>query len=339
MSLTREQYNKIMRILDERRLAAKNEQQRRKEELEAEIPELAEISSELSRINGEEIEARFKKDISKVEKLKKEREALFETKKALIKSYGYPEDYLSVPFCCKKCGDTGYIDGTVKCSCFKALEAELVNKESGLPDFLNAVGLDALSSEIYDDTAAMADLPKGAKKCSQKEYMEKLILPRVKLYAAEFDEEGSHNIFMTGAAGTGKTYLTACIAKTLMESLHTVIYVSASELFSLYSRNEFGRGDQDVMESRISLIEDCDLLIIDDLGTEYTTDLNKSKLFSLIDYRLKKALSIIISSNMDLNEVDAAYGERVASRIKGNYMVLPFFGTDLRLKARRQARL
>lgn len=339
MSLTREQYNRIMRTLDERRLSAKDEHFRRKEEIEDKIPEIATVTSELMRINREEIAARFSKDNLRVASLKKEREALFETKKALIKSYGYPENYLEVPYYCPKCGDTGYVDGVTKCSCFKALEAELVNEESGLPNFLNEVSLEELSTDIYDDTAVMPDLPKGAKKCSQKEYMEKVIIPRAKMYVEGFDATGSHNIFMTGAAGTGKTYLTACIAKSLMESLHTVIYVSAAELLSLYSREEYGRGDQDVMESRISLIEGCDLLIIDDLGTEYTTDLNISKLFTLIDHRLKKELSTIISSNMNLNEVDAAYGERVASRIKGSYMVLPFFGTDLRLKARKQAKL
>lgn len=338
MPLTGEQYNRIMRVLDERRLAAKEEQQRRAEEVERKVPELEEITSEVLRINREEISARFSKNSVKVSELQKERRALLETKKAIIRSYGFPEDYTDVPYFCRKCGDTGFIGGTEKCSCFKALEAELVNQESGLPDFMNAVPLDSLDTNVYDDTAPMADLPKGVKKLSQKQYMEMSVLPRVKAYAEEFDGKGAHNIFMFGAAGTGKTYLTACIAKTLMVSGHTVIYTSAAELFSLYSRAEFGRGDRDVMDSRISITESCDLLIIDDLGTEYTTDLNRSKLFSLIDYRLRKELSTIISTNMNLNEVDAAYGERIASRIKGGYMILPFFGTDLRLKIKRQAK-
>lgn len=337
MPLTGEQYNRIMRVLDERRLAAGDIRQKRVDEIEKSIPEIAGINDEILRVNREELSARFAKNTEKTAELKKKRQELFEAKKALVKKAGYPENYTEAPFFCNKCGDTGYIDGTVKCACFKALEADIVNSESGLPDFLNAVPIEEMKTEIYDDTAPMPDLPRNAKKFTQKEYMEKAVIPRIRRYTAEFDGIGSHNIFMSGAAGTGKTYLTACVAKSLMASLHTVIYISASELFSTYSRAEFGRGDQGALESRISLIENSDLLIIDDLGTEYTTDLNKSRFFALIDSRLKRKLSTIISSNMNLNEVDAAYGERIASRINGEYMILPFFGTDLRLKARRQA--
>lgn len=334
MALTKEQYNRIMRVLDDRRSAAAQLLSRRKEEIAEKIPTYARCGEELMRINREEMKARFAGNAEEAGRLAAERAELVRTRESLLLENGYPADYLTMPCTCKLCGDTGYTVNREKCSCFKKLEAEQVNREAGLPGFLKGADFDRIDTSVYDDSAPMADLPRGSKPYTQKEYMEQLILPRIRRYLEEFGQAGSGSLFMTGPAGTGKTYLTACIAGKVMEQLYSCIYIGAAELFELAANVTFGRGETEVLSSRLNTIENCDLLIIDDLGTEFLTELSRSEMFSLISHRLTMGLSTIISSNMDLNSVEKTYGDRVASRIKGNYTVLPFFGADLRLKLR-----
>lgn len=334
MALTQEQYNRIMRIYSERQSEAASLRRFREEEAERTIPEFSSWKEELLTLNREELSARLSGNKEKVSMLAEKRKALSEKKTRALLSRGYPADYLELPCTCPLCHDKGYLSGGEKCSCFRALEAKLCNEQSGLPDFLKGISFEELSLDLYNDDAPMQDLPKKAKPYTQRGYMESIVFPKLKMYLASFDAPGSHNIFMTGSAGTGKTYLSAGIAESLIRTRHTVIYESAGELSGLYTRLEFGRGDIAEMESRIALIEDCDLLIIDDLGTEFSTELSRAELFALLSHRLGTGKSTIISSNFDLNDIERSYGERVASRIKGNYMILPFFGTDLRLAAR-----
>lgn len=334
MALTKEQYNRIMRVLDGRRSAAAQILAARREEIAGKIPTYTRCGEELLRINREEMKARFAGNTEETARLENERAELIRTRESLLTESGYPADYLTLPCTCRLCGDTGYKENNEKCSCFKELEAELVNREAGLPGFLKGADFDHIDTSVYDDSAPMADLPRGSRTYTQKEYMEQLVLPRVARYLNEFDGTAARNLFMTGPAGTGKTYLSACIAGKVMERLLTCIYVGAAELFELAANVTFGRGDTEILAARLNTIENCDLLIIDDLGTEFLTELSRSEMFSLISRRLTLGLSTIISTNMDLNSVEKAYGDRVASRIKGNYTVLPFFGADLRLKLR-----
>ena len=206
MSLTTEQYNEIKRVLDGRRAFAYRDQSRKQEEAEKAIPALSDLNEELMRINREELSARFAKDREagkkKVSECVKMRRDLLKTKKDLLKEYGFRPDQLEPSFTCRKCGDTGYVENE-KCSCFASLEAELINRESGLPGFLPAFGMEKFSSAVYDDSAPMPDLP--GRKLTQKAYMEKNVIPWMIRYVEEFDRPGSHNLFLTGPSGTGKT--------------------------------------------------------------------------------------------------------------------------------------
>ena len=323
-----------MRVFSERQAENASLLRAREEEIDNKVPGFNDIKLRLIDLNREDLNARMRKDTGVSERLSHEREKLIKEKVLLLNKYGYPADYLEPPCRCRLCSDKGLLPGGEKCSCFKQLEAELVNRQSGLPDFLKGVSVDSIPLDIYNNEAPMADLPKKAPQMTQREYFENVIIRRAASYVEVFDAPGSHNIFMTGAAGTGKTYIAAAIAQSLMDSLHTVIYESAGELASLYQRYEFNRGDIDKMESRLSLIEDCNLLIIDDLGTEFTTDVIRAHFFSLISHRLSGSRSTIITSNLNLNDIGNIYGERIASRISGNYLRLAFFGTDLRLASR-----
>jgi len=301
MALTREQYNRIMRVLDERRADAAGRLRARKEEVAEKIPAYTSCGEELLKLGREEMKARFAKDRESVARLTAQREELIRTREGLLREYGYPADYLELPCSCKLCRDTGYTENNEKCSCFKKLEAELVNSEAGLPGFLKGADFDRIDTSVYDDSAPMPDLPKGSKPFTQKSYMEQLMLPNIAAYLKQFEEPGCHNLFLTGPAGTGKTYLTACIAGKVMERLHTCIYIGAAELFDLAANVTFGRGESEVLAARLDTVTHCELLIIDDLGTEFLTELARTEMFSLISRRLSLGLSTIISSNMDLN--------------------------------------
>ena len=336
MSLTGEQYSKIKRTLDGRRAFALREQIRKQEEVDAAIPALSCLNEKLMQVNTAELKARFSKDREaakkRVAECVKMRREIIQTKRDLLKEHGYRADYLEPSYTCKKCADTGYVDNE-KCSCLKSLEAQLINEEAGLPGFLPEHGLEKISVSVYDDSAPMPDLP--GKKLTQRTYMEKNVIPWCRKYLEDFDREGSHDLFLTGPTGTGKTFISGCIAKSLIDRQKTVIYISAADLFDMY-RKAAVREEDDASGSRLEKIRDCDLLILDDLGTEAVSDFSVSKLFSLISHRLGKGLSTIISSNCDLNDISRTYGERISSRIKGSFSEIYFFGTDLRLKKARK---
>ena len=339
MSLTRTQYNEIKQILDGRRRQAQVLQRMRQEEVLAAIPDLNMLKEELDRINNAELRARFSKDRAaakkELSKCASQRKELLETKAALLKEYGYPKNYLDPVYSCRECRDTGYV-GDKKCRCFKKLESDLINAQSGLPGFRAVKDLEHLSTSVYDDTAPMQDLPRGAKKLTQRAYMEETVIPLVKKFVDGFEKPSCANLFLTGPAGTGKTFLSAAVAGSLIARQHTVIYVSTVDLFDMYRKAAvLGQAGEEVL-SRIEKTEEAELLIIDDLGTENISDFSISRFFALISRRLSEGKSTIISSNMGLNEVSNAYRERITSRIKGNYLVIKFFGTDLRLKTAKR---
>ena len=337
MSLTTEQYNRINRELDERRSFALRDQIRKQEEVNRAIPALSCLNEELMRINREELSARLQKDAAagkkKAAECAKMRKDLLKTKKELLKEYGYRADFLEPSFTCRKCCDTGYINEE-KCSCRKVLEAKLINEEAGLPGFLPPFGLEKVSAAIYDDSAPMPDF--SGKKMTQKAYMEKNVIPWLKKYLEAFDSAAVNSLFLTGPSGTGKTYLAGCLAKSLIDRQKTVIYVSAADLFDMYRKAVIHGEEADRTAARLEKIDECDLLVIDDLGTDSVSDFSVSRLFSVISHRLSGGLATIISSNCDLNEISRMYGERISSRIKGGYSIISFFGTDLRFRRARR---
>ena len=330
MGLTREQYNRIMRVYQNRRINAQHDMEKRQGVVYDHVPAIRDLSYRISQTAVSAAEAEIRKNTELSIKLKHEIEELSAKKRKLLTDNGYSEDYLDMHYECELCRDTGYINNE-KCGCLKKLESELIYAASGLPVILRKENFESFDLSVYDNEVPIRKLqPKF--NLTQRSYMANMILPRVKNFVDEFDSAKGRNILMTGPTGVGKTFLSNCIAKAIIDKCHTVLYLNSGELFDLLSKNSFSYESDEIISGKIDEIYDCDLLIIDDLGTELSSGFTNSKLFMLISHRLLHNLSTIISSNLSLNNIGSVYGDRIASRFMENYINLPFYGADLRLK-------
>ena len=255
--------------------------------------------------------------------LSRENQDLQTESRALLTQAGYPTDYLDDRPHCFVCQDTGH-NGTKLCTCLSALYDGLQAAE--LSSLLN-IGeehFDAFSLDYYDDRAILPECGMTARENMEIKYQV------CREYADHFGPR-SGNLFLTGAPGLGKTFLSSCIAKVVSESGHSVVYDTAGRLFSRFEAEKFRRGDDpDALQSDIGRYLTCDLLILDDLGTEWVTPLVISTLYTLLNTRLLSKKQTIISSNYNIEALSAKYTPQIMSRLEGEYEVLTFFGMDIR---------
>lgn len=233
----------------------------------------------------------------------------------LLVQAGFPKDYLTPHYVCPKCKDTGYI-GNEKCSCFIQASIDLLYRESNITRYSSNETFDNFSLDFY--STEFTDPSTGLNSRDNAES----VLSKCKDFVQHFPS--GDNILFYGDTGVGKTFLSNCIARALLDNAHSVLYMSAIELFDSFSAyNEDDGGMQ-------SQIEECELLIIDDLGTELSNTFTNSKLFHCINSRLLGGRSTIISTNFALNELMDAYSERIFSRISSSYKLLKLYGDDIR---------
>lgn len=322
MSLTNEQYDLIMRGYNER--VQRNEQivRERKRTLYLSIPQLTEIDREISsksvatakRMMHEEAGGLLKELHEQIEQLTRE-------KIRLMKEAGYGEDYLDPPYQCKDCKDTGYI-GTKRCHCFSQAAIDLVYTGSHLKERTAEHNFDRFSLDYYRDD--IVDEKTGV---TPRENAKNAIAT-AKEFVRDFDRK-NNNLLIYGKPGTSKTFLSDCIAKDVLDAGYTVIYLTAFSLFDTIEKGVFskkGKPSKDYND-----LFDCELLIIDDLGTEFSNSLTNSQLFSCINERLIKNKSTIISTNLDLGEISETYTERLFSRFVESYTLIRMFGEDIRI--------
>lgn len=241
----------------------------------------------------------------------------------LIKKAGFSEDYLNPIYTCELCHDTGYI-GNQKCQCFKKAGIELLYENT------NNKNLDRTHTfENFDFSLFPKDTePRfGVSPYDNA----KSIVKFCKGYVSDFDAK-SRNIFFYGNVGAGKTYLTDCISNELIQTLHSVIYTCAHDFFNMVADYEFNRNTSDKSPAYTASLLECDLLVIDDLGSENINSFTQSTLFYYINERLLLSKSTIISSNYALDDIRQMYSERISSRIFGSYTQIPVFGNDLRVQ-------
>ena len=262
-------------------------------------------------------------DKSVLDRLKEDLKDLREQKSLIIRAAGYPDDYLELHYRCPDCRDTGLIDGR-KCHCFLQAQMKLLHAQSNLEDVLERENFNALSYEYYDDTEILPQLG-----ITNAAYMRRVVAG-CREFVRDFDKKHD-NLLFTGSTGVGKTFLTNCIARELMDDFHSVIYLTASDLFDVFSRNKFDYDNAEDMKDMYRFILDCDLLIIDDLGTELNNSFTSSQLFYCINERMNMSRSTIISTNLTLARLRDSYTDRVTSRIMSGYRIIPLYGGDIRL--------
>lgn len=249
-----------------------------------------------------------------LDQIRKEYEDLAEAKKALLTNHGYPEDYCDIHYSCPACSDTGYV-GVNICSCLKREIVRAFSEDSGLYSLLKNHSFETFSLDYY--------------KGNDRQLMEQN-LSILNDFADHFDAGESDSFLFYGGTGLGKTHLSSAVAKKLIENGSYVVYESAINMFSDYESARFGAKSAGSSQPDLEKYDDCDLLIIDDLGCEVTNQFTLSCLYRLIDSRIMKHKSTIISTNLNQDEIRKRYTDRLASRIFGEYRILIFLGTDIR---------
>ena len=290
------------------------------------IPQVEALSDEIAATMAQAARKILAGDRAAADQLKKDAEFLKEQKAVYLKQNGYPANYLELQYVCPDCKDTGYADGK-KCHCFKHMEIEILYDQSNIREVLERENFDTLSMAYYDRNHV--DEKTGM---TVYDYMSRVIR-ECKEYVENFkNEKGS--ILFTGNTGCGKTFLSNCIARELIRRYFSVVYLTATDMFDILAGSRFNGGDDDEAKDRASYILDCDLLIIDDLGTELINTFTASQMFYCVNERLNRNKGTIISTNLTLGELQDAFTERVTSRIMSRYKIIPLIGDDIRLVRR-----
>lgn len=326
MPLNNTLYEAVMRHYDRLQAEDRRDRDARLEEIRSRVPEYARVESEIARICADAARQRVLKGSDALSGLKARTDALLSRQEALLLENGFPKDHADMRYHCPLCRDTGWHDGK-KCRCFQAA----VSAELALHSDLEAI-LEKENFRTFDLTYYPEEKdPKLG--ISPRRNMED-ILKRCRDYLRHFDDQPS-NLFIYGKTGVGKTFLTHCIARALLDQSRTVLYVTAFELIEIFEAHTFGAekdGDDPAGDSLFEALLDFDALIIDDLGTELTNTFTVSQLFLCINERQLRGKSTIISTNLSLEEVQDIYSERVFARIISYYDILLIAGDDIRVK-------
>lgn len=331
MSYSKEIYGKATDIINNRRLKAQREAEFRREKIFAEHPDIEKLNREISScgimaakavLMGSDVKTELnnlkEKSLSLQEKLKKR----------LVES-GCTANALEPHYLCTVCEDTGYYEEnnkTLVCDCLKKAlikcSCDALNESSPLKlctfdDFsLNHYSNDAQPGETSD-----------YRKMSR-------ILEFCKNYAENFSNN-SKSILMRGATGLGKTHLSLAIANEVIQMGYSAVYVSAPVILSKLEKEHFSN-NYNAEEETLSALMDCDLLIIDDLGTEFMNNFSVSEIYNIFNSRLLRSKPVIINTNLTLKEIESAYTQRFLSRIAGCAVRLDFVGSDVRISGEKK---
>jgi len=305
---------------------------RRINEVYEKAPRVRELDMQLRGTMAELIGVALGTDSAlKVEDIRVRNLELQKERKNEVKDAGFPEDYLDDKYMCAKCRDTGYVNAKM-CDCLWDMykEEQKVSLSSLLK--LGTETFESFDLSYYDDT------PSPETGISPRRSMEVVYETCVE-YARKFGSK-STNLFFIGSPGLGKTFLSACIARVVAENGHSVVYNMATSIFAEFEVVKFMRtqySDESRSEVKRAREEvkrylECDLLIIDDLGTEMKTEFIIEALYEIINTRMVTGKKTLVNSNLTLSELRRRYSEQIMSRLEGEYQVLTFYGDDIRKK-------
>lgn len=312
----------IMNEYEELRTKARSLRDKRVQEVYSRVPELARIDGEVNRAGFENTKKIMQdpKNSSKYNSEFSEKLEVLKARKAvLLRENNIPADYAEMQYRCPECRDTGYVENK-KCRCFVQKLIDCAYRDSNLSGTVENQDFDHFSLDFYSEKKS------GGGTLSERDMMRR-ILHHCRMFCEKFDEYEKSLLFY-GGTGVGKTFLSSAVAKELLEQGKTVLYIRATRLFNIYDDYKFSRTD----DRDVSAMYAADLLIIDDLGTEFLSKTSVPFLFDLVNDRLAKRKKMIISTNLTMQEMEKAYTPRFVSRLYESFDILKFCGRDIRIE-------
>lgn len=319
MGYNRENYKRIREEYRTKYLKAREAADARRLELHSMLPAVADLDRALSETGLEIMRVTLEGGTDRERKLSEIRERnelLLNARAELLQAAGYPADYSAIRYECETCGDSGYVDGKM-CTCMRRALTLAGYESSGIGDLLRTQTFETFSLEYYrQDPAAYERMAHN--------------LRIMKSYAADFSGDRMRNLLLMGSTGLGKTHLSSAVAREVIDRGFDVQYVTAVGMLADFEYQRFGNSITGDEGESVSRYYDCDLLIVDDLGTEVINQFTLSCIYNVINIRLTKKKSTIISTNLMQRELLDKYWDRVTSRLFGEYLPLVFAGTDVR---------
>ncbi|MCY6372115.1 ATP-binding protein [Clostridium ganghwense] len=313
--------SEILKIYEDIRTYEENALKDRKKEIYSMFPIISQLDKKINKLCIQLSISSFKPIENRDEYLKNLKEQITDLriqKSELLVSHGYEIDCLSLHHRCKKCKDTGFI-GTTRCDCYKPKLVKLYYKDSELSQILKTNNFDNFKYDFYSSNRSNDNIK------SPRKNIEEIV--KTSMYFIETFPNSKDNLLFFGNSGTGKTFLTNCIAKELLDRGHLVVYKTAEELIK--NLREIRLAHNRELED---LITNCDLLVIDDLGTEQISNFSKTELFNLLNTKLLKGKQMIVSTNYTIEGLSKTYSERITSRLFGSFSLCKFYGEDIRVK-------
>ena len=286
------------------------------------VPRIREIDKQLQQTMSTAVLAAFSAGMNlqaELDQAKQQNLSLQAERNRLARLH-FEDGFLDEAPICSLCGGEGYI-GTQMCECLQ----ELCRQEQKKELILLTGGQESFSQFRLDYYPDRIDPTLGV---NIRSVMEKTF-EMCRRYAATFGSK-SGNLLFSGDTGLGKTFLSACIARAVAENGHSVVYETAGHLFNALERAKFGGSDEE--RQAVEKYTACDLLIVDDLGTEMPGQFVTSSLYNLVNDRILSGKSTVISTNLNTEDLSKRYSPQIASRLRGNYVRVPFLGDDIRMK-------
>ena len=319
MAYNADNYKRIASQFQDKNLRAKQAAEQRREELHARLPQVAEIDRALAttgpRILQEALKGKGGLD-ERIRRIEEGNALLMEARNEILRLNGYPEDYSAVHYECDICMDTGFVGGKM-CKCLRTALNYAGYESSGVLKLIEKQNFETFDLKYYSGN-------------EQQNMMR--ILSRTRAYASEFDGVTMRNLLFIGTTGLGKTHLSSAIAKVVIDNGYDVVYETAQNIFADFEAERFGRAPAG--ENRTARYFNCDLLIMDDLGTEMQTQFTVPCLYNLLNTRLISEKSMIISTNVRKEELLSKYSDRITSRLFGEFEICVFTGKDIRSQKR-----
>lgn len=323
MGYSREVYEKVEKKLYRIRVKAQEDLEKRKIKLYEKVPRAKEIDLLLGSTSIKAARAVINGGNTKniIFQLKNNNQKLREELNDILKKNGLPRNYLELQHTCNKCNDEGFIDGKM-CTCMKdMLKKESCESLANISPLENS-GFESFNIDYYPDNSLNSD------RQSPKQHMSR-VLAHCKKYSREFNHRSS-NLLLMGNTGLGKTHISLSIAKEIISKGYNVVYTSTQNMISNIEKERFKtNADTDNIQHNFL---NCDLLVIDDFGTEFSTNFSTATLYNIIDNRILLRKPTIIVTTLSMEELGKKYAKQLVSRLIGNYIRLDFIGYDIRQK-------